>query len=697
MISPVRDTVTVHSADRDARITFAFQEFFQLRDNGHDVPISEFVSKYPDLQPELQKQLDEAIDEDSRLGGQELATVAKTDYRGGLETVPSYRLMRPIGRGGYGTVWIAEHTNNTGQFRAVKIIPKSQPDVATEIAGVREAYNRSQQDGSLITRFVLPLDAPGEEDAYWYYLMECADSLSSEPVITEATYRAKTLKNLLMQPGPPEAKDILQIGRDICLALEELHASGCLHRDVKPTNILSVRGKWKLGDLGQLIRHDQCTEKRGTKRYAADASVPADHPLQDLLALLKVMYELLTKDHAFQYLQAFLHDAAPDSGSATTIALRRIIRKGINKGYTTATALRIAIDDALAIHPWRRYRPYFKWVVAGMMFASLTAFAAQLHVRVKSLSGELAENRENLEQANAELLRLDGMGSRLIVLQTDYGSKDHYMAALKGSIYKICPSARIEVITTEIDEFDVFHAAWTLWRASMQYPKGTIFVVVTNPGGVTALPILVTTKNGHIYIGHDNGCFDLVVQHYQYESGFRLSGPNITPREFKDTFGGVDLFGPAAARLFRGDLQTQDCGTRLPNYVSRLPGLRHEVQKDRAIGSIMDIDRFGNATTNITQEDIGFMGVSTSAHFVVDFAGKSIHLPLKATYGHVSKKSEVAILYEDLLQLAVNEGNFAKQFHLKRGQTFTLELENESDSDAFETGVLNHVNRATSP
>src|SRR6185503_17701175 len=107
--------------------------------------------------------------------------------------------------------------------------------------------------------------------------------------------------------------------------------------------------------------------------------------------------------------------------------------------------------------------------------------------------------------------------------------------------YNMNPNARIDVITAEVADFDIINAAFTLWRASKYYPSGTIFVVITNPGGATASQVAIETGNGHIYLGHDNGCLDLVVQEYGIRGAYRISAAELTPGQFRDLFGGVDV------------------------------------------------------------------------------------------------------------------------------------------------------------
>jgi S-adenosylmethionine hydrolase len=299
-----------------------------------------------------------------------------------------------------------------------------------------------------------------------------------------------------------------------------------------------------------------------------------------------------------------------------------------------------------------------------------------------STKKELEQSKNEIEQlkqeANCAVAEIKEMRRRakqddgLIVLQTDYGSKDPYMATLKGAIYKFHPHARIEVITSEIDDFDIIHAAWTLWQASSLFPKGTVFVVVTNPGGITSSPILLETQNGHIYVGHDNGCFDLVVQHHGYSASYRLASPEITPPDFKDLFGGVDLFGPTAAKIARGDLTTDKVGPKLDAYLPKLPSVRHDVRADSIRGSVMNVDHYGNTTTNISKRDLESMSIRVGTVITIELDGLSLSMPVKATYGHVSKGQPVAILYEDMLQFAINEGNFASKHAIKRGAAVTV-------------------------
>src|ERR1035437_8661407 len=70
-----------------------------------------------------------------------------------------------------------------------------------------------------------------------------------------------------------------------------------------------------------------------------------------------------------------------------------------------------------------------------------------------------------------------------ITLTTDFGTSDHFVGTMKGVILGISPRARIVDITHEIAPHDVNEAAFALEQAWRYFPKGSIHVVVVDPGG----------------------------------------------------------------------------------------------------------------------------------------------------------------------------------------------------------------------
>jgi len=70
---------------------------------------------------------------------------------------------------------------------------------------------------------------------------------------------------------------------------------------------------------------------------------------------------------------------------------------------------------------------------------------------------------------------------------TDFGEKDFYIGAIKGAIYKVNPNARIDYISNYISKFNVEEGAYTLLKSAVEYPAGTIFVVLVEPAGATAM------------------------------------------------------------------------------------------------------------------------------------------------------------------------------------------------------------------
>src|SRR5262245_18720100 len=108
----------------------------------------------------------------------------------------------------------------------------------------------------------------------------------------------------------------------------------------------------------------------------------------------------------------------------------------------------------------------------------------------------------------------------LITLTTDFGYKDPFVGIMKGVIYRINPQAQVVDLSHGMPAQNIMAAALVLRQATSYFPRGTIHVVVVDPGvGSTRLPLLVESE-GNYFIGPDNGVLSLVV-------GERTPGPII--------------------------------------------------------------------------------------------------------------------------------------------------------------------------
>jgi hypothetical protein len=204
--------------------------------------------------------------------------------------VPDFELVRPIGEGGFGQVWLAIN-RTTGQPRAVKVIPRacigSRDPAGREIASlVRLEANRRCRHPNL-----LAIQHVGETAEHLFYVMDLADDLSGHTDPTDPGYRPATLENLLTA-GPLGAAECERHAQQLLAALACLHEAGMVHRDVKPANCLCVGGELKLGDFGLLTVASLSVSRLGTLRY-----MPPDGCMDaraDVYAAGLVIYEMLT-------------------------------------------------------------------------------------------------------------------------------------------------------------------------------------------------------------------------------------------------------------------------------------------------------------------------------------------------------------------------------------------------------------------
>lgn len=245
-------------------------------------------------------------------------------------TVPDYELLCRIGAGAYGEVWLARNAATQAQ-RAVKIVYRAtfadERPFQREFEGIKKFEAISHTHPTQLALFHV-----GKGDGFFYYVMELAD-----PLPGSAEYRPHTLRADLENGRLPATK-VLELGLTLAEALRHLHAAGLIHRDVKPSNIIYVRGRPKLADIGLVTDDSDSQSIVGTEGYLPREGPGT--PSADLFALGKVLYEGLTglDRRQFPELPADLREW-PDAKLAfelNTIVVK-LCAAGSKGRYTTAS------------------------------------------------------------------------------------------------------------------------------------------------------------------------------------------------------------------------------------------------------------------------------------------------------------------------------------------------------------------------
>ena len=206
------------------------------------------------------------------------------------QKVGPFQIESEIGSGAMGQVYLARYIKN-GQKVAIKVIAAGLRNSTAQARFQRETEVLEQLSHPNIVRFYVVSEFEGAP----YYAMEFVEG---EP-----------LDRLLERRGKLPWDDVVEMGKQVCSALQHAHEQGIIHRDLKPSNLMIMKdGTVKLTDFGiakdlDVAQLTATNNTVGTASYMSPEQCRGERnltPKSDLYSLGVVLYELLVGTKPFE-------------------------------------------------------------------------------------------------------------------------------------------------------------------------------------------------------------------------------------------------------------------------------------------------------------------------------------------------------------------------------------------------------------
>lgn len=211
----------------------------------------------------------------------------------------------------------------------------------------------------------------------------------------------------------------------------------------------------------------------------------------------------------------------------------------------------------------------------------------------------------------------------LITLTTDFGTKDHFVGAVKGAVFSELPSARIVDITHEISPFNITETAYIVRNAYKSFPEKTIHIIGVDSELSAENKHIVIELDGHYFICPDNGVISMIASEINPTNIFEITIHN----RIETSFPVLDIFVKVASHIARGG-SLSVIGKAISDY-KKLIEVKPKINPEATIikGEVIYVDNYGNVITNISKKL--FNEIGKGRNFIITarrYAFSKIHL-----------------------------------------------------------------------
>ncbi|RTR31915.1 DNA-directed RNA polymerase subunit delta [Robertmurraya yapensis] len=272
-----------------------------------------------------------------------------------------------------------------------------------------------------------------------------------------------------------------------------------------------------------------------------------------------------------------------------------------------------------------------------------------------------------------------------LVLQTDFGISDGAVSAMYGVALTVDPTIRIFDLTHDIPQYNIWEGGYRLYQTISYWPEGTVFVSVVDPGvGSERRSIVAKTSKNQYIVTPDNGTLTQIKQQIGIvEARIIDEKVNRLPHSGESyTFHGRDVYAFTGARLATGIISFEQVGPEIQvESIVELPVPEVTISKGAVSGHIDILDvRFGNLWTNIDRELFKQLNVEYGDSFevVIENETRQVYKSIM-TFGRSFADSHLGepLLYInslDKLGVALNQGSFAKAYHVGSGANWKISI-----------------------
>ncbi|HEY0155860.1 MAG TPA: SAM-dependent chlorinase/fluorinase [Thermoanaerobaculia bacterium] len=248
---------------------------------------------------------------------------------------------------------------------------------------------------------------------------------------------------------------------------------------------------------------------------------------------------------------------------------------------------------------------------------------------------------------------------RSIALLTDFGTRDPYVAAMKG-VLASRTAVPLHDLTHDVAPYDVLGAAWFLGTVVRYWPAGTIFVCIVDPGVGTTRRIVAVEGEGRVFLAPDNGLLTFV---HDAARAFSVENDALFLPGGSNTFHGRDRFAPVAAALANG-LALEEVGPPLDD-LTLLSYTPPSYEETAVRGTVVAVDRFGNVITDVDAARIPFAPFALTVN--------DIHLDrVEQNYGDAAPGPFLITGSTGCIEISIANASAAERLHLRRLQRVAI-------------------------